>query len=276
MGKKLQVFVSSTYDDMKAERQAVIEAILRAGHIPAGMELFAAGDKSQLEIIRRWIEDSDVYMLILGGRYGTIEKDSGKSYIQLEYEFADSTNKPYFAAVMDEQYLDQKVRDSGKAVLEQERPDLLKQFKRTVTSKICRFFKTTEDLKLVVLESVLDIERNRDLVGWVRADALPNPAPLIEEIAQLRRENTALRAAIKSAKERPANDPETMAALTGQLELAGQSLKFMEAQYAAGTTNLLEVNRARSLYLDAKMRLLQARGEAVTLPEPAPPSSDPA
>ena len=31
--KKLQVFVSSTYTDMLVERQAAVEAILRAGHI---------------------------------------------------------------------------------------------------------------------------------------------------------------------------------------------------------------------------------------------------
>lgn len=35
--KKLQVFVSSTYVDLKEERQAAVEAILNAGHIPAGM-----------------------------------------------------------------------------------------------------------------------------------------------------------------------------------------------------------------------------------------------
>lgn len=185
---------------MKAERQAVIEAILRAGHIPAGMELFAAGDKSQLEIIKRWIGDSDVFMLILGGRYGTIEKDSGRSYIQLEYEFAVDGTKPLFAALMDEEYLDRKVKEAGKDVLEQERPDLLKQFKATVTSKICRFFKSTEELKLAVLESLLDIERNRELVGCVRADALPNPVPLIEEIGQLRKENTALREELGQVK----------------------------------------------------------------------------
>ena len=56
MKKKLQVFISSTYKDMLVERQAAVEAVLRAGHIPAGMELFAAGDESQLETIRRWIE----------------------------------------------------------------------------------------------------------------------------------------------------------------------------------------------------------------------------
>src|SRR5215471_3135221 len=104
--KKLQVFISSTYTDMVAERQAAVEAILRAGHIPAGMELFAAGDESQLETIRRWIDDSDVFMLILGGRYGSIEPKAGKSYIELEYEYALEKKKPLFAAVISDANLD--------------------------------------------------------------------------------------------------------------------------------------------------------------------------
>src|SRR5258708_2299058 len=109
MKKKLQVFVSSTFTDMVAERQAAVEAILRAGHIPAGMELFAAGDESQLDTIRRWIDDSDVFMLLLGGRYGSIEPKSGKGYIELEYEYAITKRKPLFAAVITEDYLSEKV-----------------------------------------------------------------------------------------------------------------------------------------------------------------------
>ena len=66
MPKKLQVFVSSTFIDMKDERQAAVEAILQAGHIPAGMELFTAGNKSQWEVIKRWIKESDAFMLVLG------------------------------------------------------------------------------------------------------------------------------------------------------------------------------------------------------------------
>ncbi|MCY9419374.1 DUF4062 domain-containing protein, partial [Bacillus inaquosorum] len=54
MDKKLQVFVSSTYTDLVTERQVAVEAILNAGHIPAGMELFKAGDESQKETIKRW------------------------------------------------------------------------------------------------------------------------------------------------------------------------------------------------------------------------------
>ena len=83
MNSKLQVFISSTYQDLVSERQAAVEAILKSGNIPAGMELFTAGDKSQWEVIQRWISDSDIYMIILGGRYGSIEPSSGLSYTEL-------------------------------------------------------------------------------------------------------------------------------------------------------------------------------------------------
>ena len=83
--KKYQIFISSTYIDLIDERQAAVEAILQSGHIPAGMELFAASNQSQWEIIKKWIDESDIYMLILGGRYGSIEQTSGLSYTELEY-----------------------------------------------------------------------------------------------------------------------------------------------------------------------------------------------
>jgi hypothetical protein len=70
------------------------------GHIPAGMELFAAGDKSQMEVIRRWINESDIFMLILGARYGSIEPESGLSYIELEYDYAIERGKQFFAIIL--------------------------------------------------------------------------------------------------------------------------------------------------------------------------------
>jgi hypothetical protein len=98
--RKLQVFVSSTFTDLRDEPQAAVEAILTAGHIPAGMELFTAGDESQLKVIYDWIDESDVYLLILGGRYGRIEPNSKKSYTHLEYEYALDKNKPLFVCVV--------------------------------------------------------------------------------------------------------------------------------------------------------------------------------
>jgi len=44
--RKLQIFVSSTYEDLVEHRLAAIEAILAAGHIPAAMEQFTPGDET--------------------------------------------------------------------------------------------------------------------------------------------------------------------------------------------------------------------------------------
>lgn len=96
MEKKYQVFISSTYKDLIEERQKAVEAILNAGHIPAGMELFHAGDETQKELISEWIEDSDIYVLILGGRYGSLDTD-GMGYTHWEYEKAKELGKPIFS-----------------------------------------------------------------------------------------------------------------------------------------------------------------------------------
>ena len=71
MDKRYQVFVSSTYADLKEERRAVIQTVVELDCIPAGMELFPAADEEQLAFIKRVIDDCDYYLLIIGGRYGS-------------------------------------------------------------------------------------------------------------------------------------------------------------------------------------------------------------
>jgi hypothetical protein len=126
--KRLQVFVSSTFSDLTQERQAAVEAILTAGHIPAGMELFTSGDESQMDVIKQWIDESDVYLLILGGRYGSIDPKLGKSYTELEYEYAVRKDKPLFACVIKESALEKKVKTQGLIAIEQENTSKLKVF----------------------------------------------------------------------------------------------------------------------------------------------------
>jgi Domain of unknown function (DUF4062) len=185
--KKLQVFVSSTYVDMRQERQAAVEAILRAGHIPAGMELFTAENESQLEVIHRWIDDSDVFILILGGRYGSIEPKSGKSYIELEYNYANEQKKPLFAVVIQDSYLDSKVKDFGKNVIETNNGQLMEAFKKEVTSKMCRFFGDINSLQLNIFESLRNLEKNEALLGWIRGDDNVADSKLKQENIELSR-----------------------------------------------------------------------------------------
>ena len=168
MNKKLQVFVSSTYTDLKEERQAAVEAILNAGHIPAGMELFKAG-KSQMETIRKWIDESDVYMLILGGRYGSIEEESGRSYTELEYRYALSKNMPVFAIVLSESFLTEKIASIGLyKTIEQSAPERYQTFKSLVMSKIISMVNDNKEIKIAIHATLNKFMEEYNLVGWVR------------------------------------------------------------------------------------------------------------
>jgi hypothetical protein len=86
------------------------------------MELFTSGDESQTAVINQWIDESDVYLLILGGRYGSMNKKSGKSYIHIEYEYAISKGKPFFALVINEGALKRKVKSKGVDAIETSHP----------------------------------------------------------------------------------------------------------------------------------------------------------
>jgi len=198
--KRLQVFVSSTYTDLKEERQAAVEAILTAGQIPAGMELFTAGDESQMEVIKRWIDESDVYLLILGGRYGSLEPKTGQSYIELEYRYALDQQKALFACVANEAALEDRVKGGrGSEIVERENPQKLKEFRAFVLTKMVRFWDDYKDIKIAVGETLSDFARRDELVGWVRGDQGTNPA-VTDELARLSKENAELRSRLAAVR----------------------------------------------------------------------------
>ena len=198
--KRLQVFVSSTFSDLREERQAAVEAILSAGHIPAGMELFAAGDESQMEVIKQWIDESDVYLLIVGGRYGSIEPKSGKSYTQLEYEHALEKGKPLFACVLKESALDARVKKHGIEMIDKHRKEL-DAFRDLVQSKVVEFWEDTKDIKLAIINKLGQLSRREDLIGWTRANQQANLPALSDEIARLSKENADLRGQLSNKSE---------------------------------------------------------------------------
>jgi Domain of unknown function (DUF4062) len=199
--RKLQVFVSSTFKDLIEERQTAVQAILEAGHIPAGMELFTAGDESQLKIIKRWIEESDVYMLLLGGRYGSIEPNSGKSYTQLEYEYAVKLKKPLFSLVISRDGLKDKIKkealkDNPVEVSEIDNVDKFKKFQNSVGghNKLIAPWTEYKDITISVFKCLTDIEwrYREDLKGWVKADDIDDRKSL-SELARLSKENSELK-----------------------------------------------------------------------------------
>jgi alpha/beta superfamily hydrolase len=142
-------------------------------------------------------------MLILGSRYGSIEPDSGKSYTQLEYEYALNTGKRLFAVVLTEPAIEKKIKSQGLVATEHTHPNELADFKKVVTSKICRMVDDAKDIKLAIHETLLDFLREYSFDGWVSGKHVAEMEEMSRELAGLTRENTDLRAALQSRKVQP-------------------------------------------------------------------------
>ncbi len=99
-GMKYQVFVSSTFTDLRDERERLIWELQKGGKfIPTGMETFPSQNDRGWEIIQSTIDHSDYYVLIVGGKYGSVE--GGVSWTEREYEYALSNGVPVLHFVRD-------------------------------------------------------------------------------------------------------------------------------------------------------------------------------
>jgi regulator of replication initiation timing len=194
MRKKLQVFISSTFTDLIEERQVAVKAVLNSGHIPAGMELFTAGDESQKQIIKRWIDESDAYVLILGGRYGSIDKETGKSYTHWEYDYAGEAGKPRFAIVLSDKAIDNKVVILGyKDATEQNNPQLHKDFREgLLAAKLVSPVDDHKDIEISIFKSLREIEQRTDLNGWISGKDVPDNSEILQDNVNLYIENQSL------------------------------------------------------------------------------------
>ena len=161
--KKYQVFISSTYEDLKEERDAVIKTILGIEQIPIGMEMFNASDSKQWNIICRTIDISDYYVLIIGLRYGTFfENDI--SYTEKEFDYAISKGIPVLAFVKDEnEPSTPKQRDD-----DGQKQECLNKFRNKAKQKTVGFWKTKEELCAQLVKSLYSEMKYNPQRGWIR------------------------------------------------------------------------------------------------------------
>ncbi|MEG2848085.1 MAG: DUF4062 domain-containing protein [Bacilli bacterium] len=195
--KKYQIFISSTYKDLIDERQEVVQTILKLHHIPAGMELFNGGD-SQWETIKKWIDESDVYILILGGRYGSIDPKRNLSYTELEYRYALQNKKPAFTVVLTDDFIEQKkknhVYNGGleKDIIEVENKEKYNDFKTFVMDNtVVRFVKNLDCITGEVAIEISAKEKKYELKGWTKGEN--NNNILLNKIDVLVQENEKLK-----------------------------------------------------------------------------------
>lgn len=179
--KREQVFVSSTFKDLLEERRAVIQTLLEADCIPSGMELFPASDSEKWELIKGVIDLCDYYVVIVGGRYGSVDDVEQLSYTEMEFDYAVKTRKP----VMGFLHGDPGKLPGEKLDLDKELREKLDAFRGKIERKMVKYWHEPGDLPGQVALAIMQIRKSHPAVGWIRASEAMTPA-VRAELVELR------------------------------------------------------------------------------------------
>lgn len=270
MDKRYQVFVSSTYQDLQEERKEIMQALLELDCIPSGMELFPATNDDQWTLIKSVIDDSDYYIVVLGGRYGSIGPE-GVSYTEMEYRYALEIGKPIIAFI----HKNPEELPANRTESEREGREKLKDFRALTQEKLVRYWTTPSDLGSVVSRSLMKLIKSNPAVGWVRADSVSDGGAA-KEILRLKTVVEELQSQLQTLKTAPPAGSEDLLqgadgfnikykydAYTGGSKLEGTdiiSTTWDEIFYYVGPT-LLDESTESGMVSALKKLILDGAGE---------------
>lgn len=88
------IFISSTIDDLVEERRLAKETITIFNYKPIMQEDFAPAGAPSWNVIEENLKKADFYILIMGKRYGTKDKDTEIGFTEREYDYAKKNKIP--------------------------------------------------------------------------------------------------------------------------------------------------------------------------------------
>lgn len=145
-------FISGTVDDLREYRQAAIDACVRVGVIPLAAESFAATDEPAVKTLASAIDQSDIYLAIIGQRYGAQSSKEGKSFTEMEYELAGKKGIPQLVFVKREE----KTRSFGPGA--DEASLRLQSFKRMVRERgVVTEFRSVDEFRTQVITALVNV-----------------------------------------------------------------------------------------------------------------------
>lgn len=168
MDKRYQVFISSTFLDLKEERQAVSQALLRSHCFPAQMENWPAMDAEQMEAIKQIIDESDYYLVISAGKYGSISPETGLSYTEMEYDYAMEIGKPVIRLLHRDPFNALRGEQIEKRVAIRKKLEAFHT--KLKAASVCSFWQNADQLEKETVFALIDIIRRKPSDGWVRND----------------------------------------------------------------------------------------------------------
>lgn len=178
--KRYQVFISSTYADLQEERAVLTQVLPLLGCMPCGLDVHPAG-ATAWTAIKKLIDESDYYLLLLGSRYGSLSP-SGISYTHMEYVYASTKQKPILVLMHDSP-------ESRPAALQEKTPEGRRQFsdfRQLLAKGLVAGWSDVRNLEAAVRRYLPQLIKSKPAVGWVRATTLGSPeqAREIERLKQ--------------------------------------------------------------------------------------------
>jgi hypothetical protein len=159
------IFVSSTYEDLKAYRDEVERSIIYMNQTIKGMEFFGSTPERPLDKCLQTVRECKLYIGIIGMRYGSVEEDSGKSFTELEYDEAVKNRIPVLIYILDENHpIASRFVDKGEGA------EKLEAFKtRLKKAHVVSSFTTPADLgKKVTQDLMNELKKDRAIEDSLR------------------------------------------------------------------------------------------------------------
>lgn len=97
------VFISSTRDDLRLERQAVIDALRRVRSKHRAMEIFGARPGTPVDSCLEEVRRSSLLLLLVAYKYGSLVPGLGISYTEAEYSEARRLAMPCLVYFRDDE-----------------------------------------------------------------------------------------------------------------------------------------------------------------------------
>jgi hypothetical protein len=171
---KLSIFLGSPKRDLENIRLRILQAILDAGHIPDGMELWAADARPTLQVIREKLKLCDVHVVVLGHRYGEILSRQKIGFTEWEYRQSKEAKRPVISFLLQEEAVKEAWKKNSPSKAEKE---LYWNFREELIHKsICQIYPNQRMPRIDThvtnaLNQVVDGEHLRALPGWIRQES---------------------------------------------------------------------------------------------------------
>ena len=183
-----QVFLSHTSDmaSFPTDRsfvQAALDALGRAGLVPVDMRYFAAREGEPADYCRQRVRSCDIYLAVVGFRYGSIVPGAAVSYTELEFQEASGAGLPRLVFLLD----DAASRPTGRADTD---PRAILRFRRMLREAglIVRTFASVSALELEVFHALTELTHSRtEVVPRQLPAAIPDFTGRSSELTALNR-----------------------------------------------------------------------------------------